>query len=86
MTYTWSDPPTSLPEPQQINLGFRKQWGATLDDSHTVTGTVQFSTGGEPGKTNLDVINDFVADMATAGWQLYTGTSPQEITRTLEET
>ena len=86
MAYTWSDPPATLPEPSQATLAFRKQWGATLDDSHTVQGTVQVSTGGEPGTTNLDVINDFIADMTAAGWQFITGTSVQEITRTLDET
>lgn len=86
MTYTWSNPPASLPEPNGVTLGFRKQWGPTLDDSYTATGAVQFSSGGEPGTTNLDVINDFVEAMAAAGWELYTATSAQEITRTLEET
>ncbi len=86
MTYEWSAPPASLPDPQQVSIGFRKQWGATLDDSHTFGGTLQFSTGGEPGKTPMDVLNAVVAALEADGWELYYGSASQEVTRTLEET
>ncbi|MDX3235644.1 hypothetical protein PV392_08085 [Streptomyces sp. ME03-5709C] len=86
MPYEWSDAPTPLPNPGQVKLYFRKQWGSTVDDSAAAIGTLQFSAGDQPGRTDLDVLNDLVGDLATAGWQLYSSSATQEINRILEET
>lgn len=85
MTYEWSAPPVSLPNPQTLSISFYKPWDSDPDDAASATGTLSVSSSG-PGGTPLEALNLLMDTLTNAGWVVQPVTASQEVIRTLEAT
>jgi hypothetical protein len=79
MASSWSPPPTTLPDPQEIQINVAKLWNPDTEDSACIQGTVQIISGGRPTKDALDA---FMATLMADGWMVQIAQVKQTIIRT----
>lgn len=79
MASSWSPPPTTLPDPQEVQINLVKFWGPDTEDGAGIAGTLQLMGGGRPTKDALDAL---MATLLADGWQVNVAQVRQTITRT----
>ncbi|MCC9154917.1 hypothetical protein LZP81_30740 [Streptomyces parvulus] len=79
MPSSWSPPPTTLPDPQEIQINLVKFWSEDTEDGAGVAGRLQIMGGGRPTKDALDAL---MATLLADGWQVNVAQVTQTITRT----